>query len=68
MWMMLRMQLSTSVPDEEKAHGSVSMKTYIKYFLAGGNCLVLFLVLVFFLTGEVDKLVIALCHCSNFSC
>ena len=54
------MQLSTSVPDEEKAHGSVSMKTYINYFVAGGNYLVLLLVLVFFLTGEVSK---SLCSC-----
>ena len=38
---------------EEKAHGRISMATYYRYFRAGGNFLILAIVLVVFLMGEV---------------
>ena len=38
---------------EEKAHGRISMATYYRYFRAGGNYLILAIVLVVFLMGEV---------------
>ena len=44
---------SLAPPSEEKAHGSISTKTYIKFFTAGGNLPSLFIVSVFFLLGEV---------------
>ncbi len=41
-------------PSEERAHGTVSMKTYYKYFRAGGNFLFLFAIFVFLLAAEVS--------------
>ena len=38
---------------EEKAHGRISMATYYRYFKAGGNYLLLAIVLIVFLMGEV---------------
>ena len=38
---------------EEKAHGRISMATYYQYFKAGGNYLMLGIVLIVFLMGEV---------------
>ena len=42
-----------SVPDEERAHGTVSTKTYIQYFIAGGGCFFTLLVVATFLISEV---------------
>ena len=39
---------------EEKAHGSVSMKTYYRFFRAGASYVVLLIVLILFFTGEVS--------------
>ena len=41
------------LPPEEKSVGSISLAAYGKYFLAGGNVLVLLLVLLFLIFGEV---------------
>ena len=45
---------------EEKAHGRISMATYYRYFRAGGNFLILAIVLVVFLMGEVG---VCVCMC-----
>ncbi|XP_064381882.1 ATP-binding cassette sub-family C member 4-like isoform X1 [Halichondria panicea] len=39
-------------PSEERAHGTVSMKTYYKYFRAGGNFLFLSVILVIIFAAE----------------
>ena len=41
-------------PAEEKAHGSVSMKTYYKYFVAGGGYVLLAFTVFIFIIAEVD--------------
>ena len=38
---------------EDKAHGAVSFATYCQFFRAGGNFIVLALVLTFFISAEV---------------
>ena len=48
------MQEQQGPPSEERAHGTVSMKTYYKYFRAGGNCLFLFTILVVLFAAEVS--------------
>ena len=40
-------------PAEERAHGSVSMKTYYKYFVAGGGYILLAFSVFVFIIGEV---------------
>ena len=45
------------MPEEEKAHGSVSMATYYRYFLAGGTHIFLFFVTIIFIIGEVRDLI-----------
>ena len=40
---------------EEKAHGTISLKTYYNFFRAGANYVVLFIVLVLFFLAEVRK-------------
>ena len=43
------------VPVEDKAQGSISFKTYYKYFTAGGGYVVnLILIVVFFMTEVRD--------------
>ena len=42
------------MPPEDKGHGNISLATY-KYFVAGGNILVLALMLVLFSLAEVIK-------------
>lgn len=44
---------SIAPPAEEKAHGSISTMTYVRFFRAGGHYFVLFCVLVSFIVGEV---------------
>ena len=48
------MQEQQGPPSEERAHGTVSMKTYYSYFRAGGNFLFLFVVLVILFAAEVS--------------
>ena len=45
------------MPEEEKAHGSISMATYYRYFLAGGSYIFLFFVTIIFIVGEVSDLI-----------
>lgn len=40
-------------PSEERAHGSVSMKTYYKYFVAGGGYILLAFSVFIFIVAEV---------------
>lgn len=42
-----------ALPSEDKGHGNISMATYCKYFMAGGNILVLALMIVLFTLAEV---------------
>ena len=44
---------SMGPPPEEKAHGSISTKTYVRFFRAGANYLALLMVLLSFFIGEV---------------
>ena len=43
-----------TVPLEDKAQGSVSVKTYYRYFKAGGGFVGCLLLLVAFVVGEVS--------------
>ena len=45
--------LTFGPPEEEKAHGRISMKTYYQLFRAGGSLLAVLLVAVVFVMGEV---------------
>ena len=42
-------------PAEEISTGSISTMTYVRYFRAGGHCLILFFVLVLFVLAEVGQ-------------
>ena len=42
-----------ALPLEDKGHGNISLATYYKYFMAGGNILVLALMLMLFTLAEV---------------
>ena len=44
---------SIAPPAEEKAHGSISTKTYVRFFQAGGNYFALLMLVVSFIIGEV---------------
>ena len=41
------------MPQEDKAHGSVSLRTYCLYFIAGGGHALLPFLMVVFLLAEV---------------
>jgi len=41
------------VPEEERAHGTISNKTYFTYVKAGGNALLVFLLIAVFLASQV---------------
>ena len=43
-----------SIPEEERAHGSVSFSTYYQYFKTGGGYLFTLFVFVFFFAVEVS--------------
>lgn len=45
------------MPQEDKAQGSVSLKTYCLYFIAGGGYVLLPFLVVVFLLAEVGMLV-----------
>ena len=42
-----------SVPAEERAHGTVSGKTYFKYFIAGGGYVFTAIIIVIIMLTEV---------------
>uniref|UniRef100_A0A1X7UA79 Uncharacterized protein n=1 Tax=Amphimedon queenslandica TaxID=400682 RepID=A0A1X7UA79_AMPQE len=44
----------TSVPPEERAHGTVSTKTYIRYFLTGGGYLFTLVIVLIYLSTEAN--------------
>jgi hypothetical protein len=47
---------------EDKGHGNISLATYCKYLMAGGNILVLILTLVLFSLAEVrNSIIVAYC-------
>ena len=41
------------MPNEERAHGTVSVKTYAQYFIAGGGYFFTFFVIAIFVVSEV---------------
>ena len=43
------------LPEEEKAHGRITMKTYFKYFKTGGSFLALAVLIVVFVFGAVSQ-------------
>lgn len=58
-YMFVRFQTgSISMPSEEKSHGSISFKTYIKYFHLGAGYAVILLVLGVMVAGEVSEVLI----------
>ena len=51
---MMFLQIQTfGPPSEERAHGSVSMKTYYRYFVAGGGYILLAFSVAIFIIAEV---------------
>ena len=53
---------------EDKAQGSITMASYYRYFRAGANCFVLFIVLLIFIMGEVSIECCKLCEDSVVTC
>lgn len=43
-----------AIPAEERSHGTVSIKTYFQYVIAGGGYLFTALVLIIFILTEVS--------------
>ena len=43
------------VPEEERAHGTISNKTYYVYLREGANTLVVLLFVIVFIVAEVSK-------------
>ena len=58
--MQTQISVSPSPVDEEKAHGTLTMKTYYKYFTAGAHFLVLLLLSAIFIVGEVIDVLLIL--------
>ena len=56
-----------SVPNEERAHGTVSVKTYAQYFIAGGGYFFTILVVAIFILSEVCLNIIIMYNPSNAS-
>jgi len=44
------------VPEEERAHGTISNKTYFRYIQAGGNTVLTILLVLIFIVAEVTLL------------
>jgi len=42
-----------TIPEEEKAHGTISNWTYLKYVYEGGNILLTILLILIFIAAEV---------------
>ena len=53
-----QIMVATSQPAEERAHGSIGMKTYYKYFTVHRGHLLTLLVMVVFIMGEVCDVLI----------
>ena len=47
------------VPEEERAHGTISNKTYFRYIQEGGNIIMTILLVMLFIGAEVTLC----CHC-----
>ena len=43
------------MPAEERAHGTISTKTYFQYFIAGGGYVFTIIVLTFLVLTEVSE-------------
>ena len=56
-----------SVPNEERAHGTVSLKTYAQYFIAGGGYFFTILVIAFLYSLKYVSIIIILYNLSNVS-
>ena len=41
------------VPEEERAHGTISKKTYFKYIQEGGNTVLTVILILVFIVAEV---------------
>lgn len=48
------LEMTSSNTEEERSHGTISMKTYYQYFKAGGGYLFTLLVILVFLSAEVS--------------
>ena len=46
------------VPEEERAHGTISNRTYFKYIQEGGNTLITIIFILMFILAEVSKIYI----------
>ena len=60
-----------AVPAEERGHGTISMKTYFHYFMAGGGYIFTTIVLIMFILTEVSPVIInfeSLCYCAGKPC
>ena len=44
------------VPEEERVHGTISNKTYLRYVQEGGNTVLTILLLLMFIIAEVRTL------------
>jgi len=45
--------MSNVVPEEERAHGTLSNITYFRYIQAGGNIILTILLILIFIVAEV---------------
>lgn len=54
---------SFGMPSEEKSHGSISFKTYVRYFHLGAGYAVILLVLGVMVAGEVSEWLKIWRHC-----
>ena len=51
--------MTEEIISEERAYGTVSTLTYLNYFKAGANYLILFVILIVFLLAEVSFVYVA---------
>lgn len=45
---------ATEQQEEGRAHGTITFKTYLKFFRAGANFIILAIVVIIFMLGEVS--------------
>ena len=50
------------VPEEERAHGTISSKTYFKYVQKGGNTILTVVLVLVFIIAEVTALFVHESH------
>ena len=55
-----------AMPDEERVHGTVSVKTYLQYFIGGGGYLFNLFVLAIFVVSEVSFYIVSALDQINF--